>query len=400
VRVPGRLALAACLLAAAAAAADEAEPDDDTIWQDVARPGRARVSELTDRGAALLERLPSEAAALLEQAVALDPRRPLAHYLLGLARYRERAWGRCADALQTVERLDPEFAPPGREGAALPPPGVDDMLGICLTLAGRHDDAVAHYREMLLAPSPGVALDVLHGNLGDCYLALGRIDEAVAEYLAGLALAPRRAILWYALAVAYDRDERVSRAREAMLRALELDPQLGDLASPGNFFVPAEDVHYYHGLAHQVAAEVDPPRRAAAIAHFRRYVAVAPPGGWGDRARRHLGALGATTLGLRDVTAHPHEDDASARQLAAALPDLQRCLEGHPHLATRLTLTFTARSPREKYRAPPATGTVTLLTLAGGPAPAEVTACVERRAQAVRHAAEKMTRVSVVVIAR
>ena len=54
--------------------------------------------------------------------------------------------------------------------------------------------------------------------------------------------------------MALDRAEQVDLAREAMARAVGLDPRLR-LLDPGNpdvFFVPAGDVHYYRGLALQV----------------------------------------------------------------------------------------------------------------------------------------------------
>jgi tetratricopeptide (TPR) repeat protein len=374
--------------------------DEATFWADIALPGRARAGGLVERAARVLDRSASEAALLLEEAIALDGGRPRAFYLLGVARYRERAWPACAAALRETRRLDPDFLPDDDDAGARV--GVDDMLGLCLALAGRFDDAIAHYQRMLAAPSTRAALDGLHLNLADCYLAQGRLDEAIAQLQAGLSLAPRRGLLWFGLAVAYDRDERVSRAREAMLRALELDPQLRELESPNTFFMPPEDAAYYHGLAHQAAAVADPPRRAAAIAHFRRFVALAPPGPWSERAARHLAELGSSSLALRDVAVHPHEPaDAAAvaQKLAAALPDLQRCLEGHPHLAVRLTLAF-ADSEGGDRRPRPEPGKLTLQPLGAGPENAGVNLCLERRAQDVVHATRRPTRIQVVVIAR
>jgi tetratricopeptide (TPR) repeat protein len=398
VRRPRRLpvSLALALVAGVAVADDER---DESLWSDVAGTRRGRAAELVAQASAVVDAYPRDAAILLEESIALDARRPLAYYLLGVARFRERSWEPCADALQELARLEPGFTPPPRrEGPAQPAP--DDLLGMCLALSGRHDAAIALYRRLLLEPSGDAGIDTLHGNLGDCYLALGRIDDAIAEYQAALSLAPRRALYYFGLAVAYDRDQRASRAAWAMGRALELDANLVELGSPGTYFVPAEDVHYYHGLAHQVAAAADPPRRLTAIAYFRKYLALAPPGPWAERASAHLAELGSPLLTARDVTVHPHgaEADALARRVASLGPELARCLAGSPHVAMRLNLSLVVPPPpARRVAAAPA-----IAWSSQGPDPpaAEIGTCLEKKLQGLRLQVDKLTRIAAVVVSR
>ena len=391
--------LAFLVLLATVARADD-EPDD-SLWSDLAGARRGRAAELVLQASALIDAFPRDAGILLEEALSLDARHPLAYYLLGVARYRERSWERCADALEELARLEPGFTPPPRrEGPAQPAP--DDLLGMCLALSGRHDAAVAHYRRLLLEPSGEAGLDTLHGNLADCYLALGRIDEAIGEYQAAIALSPRRALYYFGLAVAYDRDERASRAVEEMGRALELDANLVELGSPSTYFVPAEDVHYYHGLAHQVAAAADPPRRLTAIAHFRKYLAVAPPGPWTARAREHLAELGSPLLSARDVTVHPHggaEADTLARRVAGLGVELARCLEGNPYVAVRLNLALVVPPPpaRRGAAVPPAVS----WSSQGPDGPtAAIGGCLEKKLSGLRLPVDTFTRVAAVVVSR
>ena len=276
---------------------------------------------------------------------------------------------------------------------------LDEIRGLCLALSGRLDEAVAHYRRVLAGAPSALALDTLHLRLGDCYHALGRLDEAIAEYLVGITLAPREASLFYGLAVAYDRDEQGSRAHEAMLRALERDPQLVELGSASTILVPPEDRSYYFGLAHQIASEDDRLRRPLALAFFRKYIAASPAGPWTARARAHLLELGSTALGETDIGVSPPDAPDAAvlrKRLAALLPELQRCLEGYPHVAVRAGLTFVAAA---KGR-PPEPGA--LSTSSAGPEVSawQINECLEKKLHAARLSPARLIRGTLVLISR
>jgi hypothetical protein len=201
------------------------------------------------------------------------------------------------------------------------------------------------------------------------------------------------------MSLALHRDEQRTRPHEAMLRALERDPQLVELGSASTVVVPPEDRAYYFGLAHQMASEDDRLRRPLALVYFRKYVAAVPSGPWTPRARAHLLELGAPVLDERDVAVAPVDaPDAPAlkKKLAALLPELQRCLEGHPHAAVRAGLTFVAAAKGRQ----PEPGA--LSTSSAGPevSPWQVNECLEKRLHAVRLSPSRLIRGTLVLIAR
>src|SRR5262249_26368464 len=207
---------------------EEASPGENRdFWGHAAHPHRARYAELLAQATAFLHaNAPTDAEALLEQAVKLDPDEPVGFYQLAAVRFKQGRWSACADALFAVQRLRPAFAPQGpRPGDA----SVADTLGLCLIRAGRLDEAVEHYRPALGGGYGAMDPKDIHGNLGICYQALGRLDEAIEEYTLALAIDPKNVPILVNLAVAYDRDEQSGRARDVMLRALGMNSSLDEL---------------------------------------------------------------------------------------------------------------------------------------------------------------------------
>lgn len=170
-------------------------------------------------------------------------------------------------------------------------------LGLERSKQGQYGEAAQAYAAAIASGAESAAL---YTNLAEVLMADGRLAEAEARYREAIAVAtatpsgdPRAlaqdlALACYGLAVAFDRDEQPSAAREMMGRALALDPETAVLkvaALPNGdlFFVPAGDVFYYQGLAASVGG-----RRADAVEGFRQFVTRAPASRWLRTAERHI----------------------------------------------------------------------------------------------------------------
>jgi tetratricopeptide (TPR) repeat protein len=186
--------------------------------------------------------------------------------------------------LQIVRRL----APDGGHAES-----VAADLGILYSKLGDFPHALEEYdralkvhnqRRLLAGVDPGASL--LYGNSAETLMALGRLDAAITRYhaAADAALAPNeRGLAWYGLAVAYDRDEQIEKAQEAIRQALALDPPMEYLSDPNVFFMPAGEKDYYLGLGQ--LQKGDAP---AAAESFRKFLAELPGSRWANRARAHL----------------------------------------------------------------------------------------------------------------
>lgn len=133
-------------------------------------------------------------------------------------------------------------------------------------------------------------LAVSYANVAELLMAVGRLDEAVDAYRLATTLPARDlpALRWYGLAVALDRLGQGERAREAMVRALELDPSLHELGDARVYFVPDGDVHYYEAFAYEVAGRIDEAR--SEYGEFLRVASAVRPA-YRSRATARMGAL-------------------------------------------------------------------------------------------------------------
>lgn len=314
-----------------------AKPSADkkrTVWERATQPNGEHVDELLRRGSALVvEDNPNAALSMLEDAVKLEPDAPDGHYWLANAFLKLRRYGECRDELLEIRRIAPEYTPPGAAGSAM----VDFSLAVCLAMSGKVLESITEYQRVLSAGGGSLEPALLHWNLGDSFQALGRLDEAIAEYRRGLEIQPRHAMLHFALAVAYDRNEEGARAEEEMAEGLSLDasPTLTKM-DPPTLFVPPEDEDYYRGLAHALAG-----RRAQAIVHFRRYSSRMPSSPWKRLITKHLERLGEGKLRREDLSVRGgHLSETVTRSLVSMAPRLQDCLGGDLLALASVKLSF------------------------------------------------------------
>jgi len=95
-------------------------------------------------------------------------------------------------------------------------------LGLAYANLGRHQDAIAAYREALrLKPDFAAAWY----NLGVAYANLGRYREAIEAYREATLIRPDYAEAWYTLGVAYANSGNRSAALEAVKELRRYDPQ-------------------------------------------------------------------------------------------------------------------------------------------------------------------------------
>jgi tetratricopeptide (TPR) repeat protein len=390
---------------------DEEEPagDHGFSWSKAAHPSRTRYAELLARATELSQAgALAPAVTLLQQAVAVDPQEPYGYFRLGVALRELRRFGECADALVQVTRLRPDYLPPDAPGVR----SVERAAGDCLQQSARFQEAIELYRGALPKEDVTSAPDI-RWAMGQAYQALGRLDEAIEENAAAAAQRPTEAIYRFSLAVALDRDEQVTRARDEMAQGVRLNPLLTRLSDRSIAAVMAGDVYYAQGLAHQVAADGEPLHRGPAIVAYRKFIELDPDGPWRRRAREHLLELGPPAVVAADVELQPEPPAAEragiVKQVVARGPELAKCLDGQPLAALRTTLALEPAKAPDKKRHEPKKPPTSKLFLAAerqpsvisvGPdsaAPAART-CVEAAIRSVRAPASQLTRVTVVVV--
>jgi tetratricopeptide (TPR) repeat protein len=291
--------LTAALLLPLAGASDAAASD---FWGRVVDPDAQAAEALVTRARSHLDRSLAggptleqgvRAQQLLEQALERKPRHFRARFLLADALAVQ---GRRAEAITAFDEACP-LAPAPEEAATC-----SRRLAVELSRAGRLADALSLYDRQLETDGDSATAYL---NSAELLMAQGpsRLPEAVARYRQAVALEERAppgpdrdqglALGLYGLAVALDRDGQPARAREAMVRAVRIDPRLRLLEVPGEpgagdvFFVPPADAHYYLGLA---LVALDRQRQAAFA--FRHFLAEATGSPYAAAAEGHLARLG------------------------------------------------------------------------------------------------------------
>jgi tetratricopeptide (TPR) repeat protein len=208
---------------------------------------------------------------------------------------RPRACERAIAELKEARRLDTSGAEAER---------IASELGLVLSRVGSYEEALAEYdRALKLVDAerrPSVFEDagrsVLYGNSAETLMALGRIDPAIERYRQAEATATAGDIEWelaeWGLGVALDRDEQIEKSRQAVQRALDVDPTMSHLADDSVFFEPTGDKRYYEALGHEVAGD-----RELALAAWRGFVAESPNSPYVRRARAHIAELKRAPVG-------------------------------------------------------------------------------------------------------
>lgn len=243
--------------------------------------------------------LADQALALCEQAAREHPRDPGLRIMIARAltvadvqhpeACRPHACDRAIAELKEARRLDTT----GTEAER-----IASELGLVLSRVGAYEEALAEYdRALKLVDAerrPSVFEDsgrsVLYGNSAETLMALGRIDRAIDRYRQAEASAPMNEIEWelaqWGLGVALDRDEQIEKSRQAIQRALDIDPAMSHLADESVFFEPAGDKRYYEALGHEVAGD-----RELALAAWRAFIADSPSSPYVRRAKAHIAEL-------------------------------------------------------------------------------------------------------------
>lgn len=211
--------------------------------------------------------------------------------------------------LQAAGRFD-EAVEQYRQVLALTP---DDALahsnlGTALAAQGRFEEAVGHYRRAL-ALTPGDA--DAHSNLGNALLALGRTDEGVASLRRALAADPSSAEAHAALGIALHDGGALDDAAVHLRQALDLGATSADLRNRLGIVLASQD------------------RLAEATGEFRRALDLDPAH---VDARANLG----TALQMQG---RPEEAVAQFREALRIAPD-------HPELPGRLDAALTELTRR------------------------------------------------------
>ncbi len=267
-------------LAVPTARADRAAvPDDqahsDSFWRDVVEPHHDEVYSLLARCRRAVEGLASADApppAATRRALSADLVNVLryAHKLepdnLDVLRMLAEVADDAGDARQAREALHAIVDLVGEEHA-----GADalDRIGVAAIDAGRFDDAI---RVLRIAQGPIGSLPAASHVLVHLATALalaGHTSDAIDALAGALPTAPafeadELALVGFALAVQYDRDEQRGAAFEVLDR---MKVSLGDQLAPAlqnalarMRFAPAEDERYYRALMDEVVGDVPEAR--------------------------------------------------------------------------------------------------------------------------------------------
>lgn len=313
--------------------ADEAAERHSDFWERALRPAGDTYDDAVARARARIETRETtghgEAEELLRGAIELAPDRLLARWWLGELYFRQGRWAPCAEQLGVVFEHDPTFEPP----EARVRPSLDGRLADCLAGAGDYEGAIEHYERMLARPKhPADA----YWQVGLCYMALGRLADAIAAFEIAIRENPARYFPYFAIAVAYDRDERTERAAAYLDGALRMDRSVTALDDPAVLYVPASDELYFRGLVAEARG-----MRAWALTYFRSYAVIATESPWLHRANAHIVALGAAAddgdLAVRGSAALDRRKAEAA--VARAQDDLQECVRATPRALFRVRIT-------------------------------------------------------------
>lgn len=276
----------ALLLAAGPAAATPVAPATD-IWTEMLDPHGAEVERLIARAQDLLDgnehaRRPAAAYRVLQRAHALAPEDVQVLELLGTT----------ADELGRVPEALEALAACARLAGDRVQPEVTAQLGAIYLRLGRLDDAV-RWLERAQGPTYHNRHAEAHGaaaiDLAAALVARGDMASAIDRVSHALPGAQRdqpeqTALVAFALAVLYDRDEQPAAAFAVLDRlssAHVLDVELRRRMARHRF-VPAEDQLYFEALYHEALGA-----RTEARADWALYAAI-PDAAWRARALEHI----------------------------------------------------------------------------------------------------------------
>jgi tetratricopeptide (TPR) repeat protein len=156
--------------------------------------------------------------------------------------------------------------------------------------------AVDYEKELRLldpASAPEDAVARVLSNAAEIYMALGDLDRALTLYADSIEFATTSQRLYaFGLAVALDRDGQAAKAREIIRRFGGYSYEVLNPRDGGVFFIPDGDEHYYEGLGHDSAGQLD-----SAINHYRQFLRMQPDSPYAERARANIAHLEARLRG-------------------------------------------------------------------------------------------------------
>ena len=302
-----RLVLIAAVLLASRAEADliqappPPDPDRGNFWRDMIAPHQAEVSQIVSKVKNALNQADNALASDYDPAgqehlrFYREVRGPLRNARrlqpdnLDVLRLYAQA---CDEVGKTREAIEALQAALDVTGPSKAPTDITGRLGIIYLRLGKLDDAIRYLRmaQTPLTPqSPMTAHVLVH--LSNALAARGQTGEAIDVLANAIPLnAPyystEAALVAFALAVQYDRDEQHGAAFDVLDRKQTVLPgQLGPLVQTSLAqmrFAPAEDQHYYLGLLYEAvgsytearaewalyAASGDLPYRGRALDHI------------------------------------------------------------------------------------------------------------------------------------
>jgi tetratricopeptide (TPR) repeat protein len=286
----------------------------------------------------------ARALTALRTAAASHEDKPNAYFWLGQFLYDDRQWEACSTAMQKVYSMDPRFAPTDKGSANT----LDYNLATCLLYSGKYEGAITHYKRIITLDSSSIRVEQ---KLGEALMALGRLDEAI-EFLRLATNRGGRYEARFILAVALDRAERLTESRKELIPAIDRDSDLSSLRSADKNYAPAEDEHYYLGLAYAIATKRLPARKTMALYHFRRYLALSPDSPWRKRAEVHRAAIGVPPFaGDLKIQGSATLDTKTLKSALQAIEAPARaCIAGSPGLLIRVDLSAVVASDTRAYQ--------------------------------------------------
>ncbi len=145
--------------------------------------------------------------------------------------------------------------------------------------------AVKDYEKILSRTD--LADETVLSNLAETYMMIGRLDDAIDTYHQALR-SNRNTETIYGLAVALDRDERGSQAKDVIIAQGE--QAMGEfhkrIQIGITFFVPRGEEFYYYGLTYEAFGMTD-----SAIEFWKQYIKSGAHPEFQPRAKVHLDAL-------------------------------------------------------------------------------------------------------------
>jgi tetratricopeptide (TPR) repeat protein len=268
----------------------------------------------------------------LKEARDAHPKEPEAYYWLGELSFEAREWVACASALERLFTIDPTFSPKKPRQGRSP----NYTLAGCYLYSGNYEQAETQYRRIMTLRYSTTEVSL---RLGEALMALGRLDEAIEVLRAAVDISSRSEPR-FALAVALDRAEELSQSASVLRQAIGRDPGLATLVSVDKTYSPAEDEHYYLGLAHGAAG-----RQARSLYHFRRYLSQVPDSPWKARAQDHLRKLEGTKLGddLTVLGSAGWRTEDLTKSVRTHKDQLLACVKGHPLLLLQVSVSSVRR---------------------------------------------------------